>query len=73
MTYHDLVNVEEFAKREYFNQERGWVAFYCKDCKKIVETTRPNTNWYTFVCKECEGKNVVIWTHEWLTDNYKKR
>ena len=73
MTYHDLVNVEEFAKREYFNEDRGWVAFYCKDCKKLVETTRPDTNGYTFVCKECEWKNIVIGTQEWLTDNYKKR
>ncbi len=73
MTYHDLINVEEFTKKEYFNQDRGWVAFYCKNCKKIVETERPNTNGYTFICKECEGDNIVIWTHEWLTDNYKKR
>jgi Zn finger protein HypA/HybF involved in hydrogenase expression len=73
MTYHDLINVEEFAKKEYFNEDRGWVAFYCKDCKKIVKTDRPNTNGYTFICKECESKNIVIWTHEWLTDNYKKR
>lgn len=73
MTYHDLINVEEFAKREYFNADRGWVAFYCKDCKKIVETSRPDTNGYTFLCTVCEGKNIVIWTEEWLKDNYKKR
>lgn len=73
MSYSDLINVDDFEKREYFEQERGWVAFYCKDCKKIVETSRPNTNGYTFVCNECEGKNIVIWTEEWLKNNYKKR
>ena len=73
MTYHDLINVEDFAKKEYFNQDRGWVAFYCKDCKDLVETDRPNSNGYTFICKVCKSENIVIWTHEWLTNNYKKR
>jgi Zn finger protein HypA/HybF involved in hydrogenase expression len=71
MTYHDLVNVDDFEKKEYFNQERWDVAFYCKDCKKIVETERPNPDGYTFLCKKCDGKNIVIGTQEWLKTNYR--
>jgi acetone carboxylase gamma subunit len=67
----DLVNIEEFEKRDNFSEERWWVSFYCKDCKKIVEVDRPNPNWYTFVCKICSGKNIAIWTKEWLKSNYK--
>ncbi len=70
-TFSDLVNIEEFDKRDYFSQERWEVSFYCKDCKKIVETTRPDPNWYKFVCNTCSGKNIVIWTYEWLKSNYK--
>ncbi|MDR1988190.1 MAG: hypothetical protein LBQ24_05695 [Candidatus Peribacteria bacterium] len=56
----DLVNVEEFEKKNNFPQERGEVSFYCKDCKKIVDVNRPNPNGYVFVCKICSGKNIVI-------------
>jgi Zn finger protein HypA/HybF involved in hydrogenase expression len=71
MSYSDLINVDDFEKKEYFSQERWDVSFYCKDCKKLVETDRPNPNWYTFICHECEWKNIVIWTEEWLKTNYK--
>lgn len=70
-TFGDLVNIEEFEKREQFEQERWKVSFYCKDCKKIVETERPNENWYVFICKICSWKNIAIWTLEWLKSNYK--
>lgn len=71
MSYTDLVNIEEFEKRENFNMERWDVSFYCKDCKKLVETERPNPQWYTFLCKICEWKNIVIGTKEGLKSNYK--
>ncbi len=71
MTYTDLVNIEEFEKRENFNMERWDVSFYCKDCKKLVETDRPNPQGYTFSCKSCEGTNIVIGTQEGLKSNYK--
>ena len=71
MSYSDLINIEDFEKRETFNPERWWVAFYCKECKKIVETNRPKSNGYTFVCKECKSKNISIWTKEWLLKNYR--
>ncbi len=67
----DLVNIEEFDKRDYFPEERWEVAFYCKDCKKIVETDRPDKNGYVFICKNCEGKNIAIWTEAGLKSNYK--
>lgn len=70
-TFGDLVNIEEFEKREDFKEERWKVSFYCKDCKKIVETDRPIENWYIFICKVCDGKNIAIWTEEWLKSNYK--
>lgn len=71
MSYTDLINIDDFAKRETFNNERGDVSFYCKDCKKIVEVNRPNKNGYTFICKECKSKNIALWTLEWLKTNYK--
>jgi Zn finger protein HypA/HybF involved in hydrogenase expression len=68
----DLVNIEEFGeKRENFDPERGNVAFYCKDCTKIVETERKNPQWYTFLCKLCGGKNIAIGTEKGLKENYK--
>lgn len=70
-TFGDLVNIEDFEKREQFKEERWKVSFYCKDCKKLVETERPNPNWYVFVCKECNWKNIAIWTEEGLKSNYK--
>lgn len=71
-TYVDLVNVEEFwDKKESFSKDRWPVSFYCKKCEKIVETSRPNPKGYTFVCAECEWTEIVIWTEEWLKQNYK--
>ena len=67
----DLINIEEFEKRDNFAEDRGEISFYCKDCKKLVKADRPNTKWYTFVCPECKGENVVIWTEQWLKTNYK--
>lgn len=67
----DLVNIEEFNKKEYFSEERWWVSFYCKDCKEIVETNREKKDSYVFICKKCNWKNIAIWTLEWLKTNYK--
>jgi len=54
MSYTDLVNIDDFAKRDIFVESRGDITFYCKDCQKIVETNRPNNKGYTFVCEECK-------------------
>lgn len=70
----DLVNIEEFGdKRNNFEQERGGVAFYCKDCQTLVEVERPNPQGYTFVCKICTWKNIVIGTQAGLQDMYKRK
>ena len=67
----DLVNIEEFGeKRETFDPERWDVAFYCKDCSKIVSTKRPNPRGYEFECDICTWKNIAIGTEKWLKDNY---
>lgn len=67
----DLINIEEFDKRDNFKEDRWDISFYCKDCKKIVDAERPNPKWYKFSCKVCEWNNIVIWTLEWLKSNYK--
>ena len=71
MSYTDLVNIDDFAKRDIFVESRGDITFYCKDCQKIVETNRPNNKGYTFVCEECKWKNVALWTLEWIKSNYR--
>lgn len=70
-TFSDLVNIEEFDKRNNFSSERWEVSFYCKDCKKIVETEREKEDSYVFKCKKCEWKKIALWTLEWLKSNYK--
>ncbi len=67
----DLINIEEFDKRDNFNDERWDISFFCKDCRKIVESERLNPKWYKFSCKVCEWNNIVIGTLEWLKTNYK--
>ena len=67
----DLVNIEEFwEKRDNFDLERWDISFYCKDCEKIVETTRKEGKKYIFACQECKWNNIAVWTHAWLKDNY---
>ncbi len=71
MNYKDLINIDDFEKRENFNSERGEVAFYCKDCETIVETTRKNPNGYTFICNTCQWTNIAVGTLAWLKENYR--
>lgn len=68
----DLINVEElWEKRDYFSEERWEISYYCKDCSKLVETSRKSPKWFIFECKECNGKNVALGTLESLKTNYK--
>ncbi|MCD5385142.1 hypothetical protein LRZ95_00575 [Candidatus Gracilibacteria bacterium] len=69
--YGDLINIEEFEKRETFSEDRGELSFYCKDCKKLVEAKRPDDKGYTFMCPKCKGTKVVIGTEQGLKSNYK--
>ena len=68
----DLINIEEYwEKRDQFNPDRGWIAFYCKNCKILVETEKNPEKKYKYFCKECGWDEIVIWTREWLISNYK--
>jgi Zn finger protein HypA/HybF involved in hydrogenase expression len=68
----DLVNIEElWEKREDFDLERWNITFYCKDCKKIVETTRPDPKWFKFICTECKWENIAIWTEAWVKSKFR--
>lgn len=71
MNYKDLINIDDFEKRETFNDERWDVAFYCKDCEEIVEANRLNPNWYVFKCPKCWGNNIAVWTLAWIKENYR--
>jgi len=71
MNYKDLINIDDFEKRETFNEERWDVAFYCKDCEELVEIDRLNPNWYIFKCKKCWWNNIAVWTLAWLKENYR--
>jgi Zn finger protein HypA/HybF involved in hydrogenase expression len=67
----DLINIEEFEKRDNFIKERWEVSFYCKDCRKLVKADRPNTQWYKFLCPDCKWERIVLWTEQGLKTNYK--
>jgi len=70
--YSDLINVEEFGdKREYFEEDRGGMAYYCKDCESIVEANRKHPKKFVFECKQCDSTNVSLWTLESLKTKYK--
>lgn len=71
MKYKDLINIDDFQKRETFNTERWDVSFYCKDCEEIVEVERPNPNWYIFKCVKCGWNNIAVWTLSWIKENYR--
>jgi len=68
----DLINIDEYwDKKEKFNNDRWGIAFYCKDCKKIVEPKNNQWKKYEYLCNECDWLNIVIWTFEGLKSNYK--
>ena len=72
MSYEDLLNIYElWNKRDYFKEERGGIAYYCKECKAIVEVSRPNPKWYVFICNNCEENSIVLGTKEGLVTNYR--
>lgn len=72
--YSDLLNVDWFwEKRVTFNDERWWVAFYCKDCEQLVTTTRKKPNKYIFTCDICWGVNIAVWTESGLKENYRMK
>ncbi len=48
----DLINIEEFDKRDNFSLERWDVSFYCKDCRKLVKAERPDEKPMTIVYED---------------------
>ena len=69
--YQELLNVNDFKQKEEFKSERGDVSFYCKECKKVVSTERPNPQGYTFVCIICKSKNIAVGTLEGIRTTYR--
>lgn len=81
-SYSDLINVPAFGKKREstFSLERGQVAFWCKDCKKIIDAIRlppekidKKLREYIYKCPLCGGKNIAIGTEEWLKEHYDKK
>ena len=71
MNYKDLINIDDFQKRETFNEDRWDVSFYCKDCETLVETQRLKPNGYVFKCLVCGGENIAIGTTSGIKENYR--
>lgn len=72
LKYSEFLNIDDFwQKKNHFNLDRWGVAFYCKDCQKIVDAIREKKDSYKFKCPICNGHNIVIWTLSWLKENYK--
>jgi len=71
MKYSDLVNIDDFKKRDIFDEERGEIAYFCKDCNAIVEVEQPKAGKYEFICKVCWGKHIAIGTESGLKENYR--
>ncbi|MDP5039191.1 MAG: hypothetical protein NWP80_01985 [Candidatus Gracilibacteria bacterium] len=70
--YSDLLNVDDFGEKKItFNEDRGNISFYCKDCQEIVETKRVDPKGYTFKCIKCDGSNIAVGTLEGLKENYR--
>jgi hypothetical protein len=60
--YWDLINIEDlWEKRDTFVEDRWDVSFYCKDCKKMVDTKRLNPKSYNYSCTLCKWKNISLW------------
>lgn len=81
-SYSDLINVPAFGKKREstFHEDRWEVAFWCKDCRKIVDAIRlppekigKKTKEYIYQCPICEGRNIAIWTHSGLLEHYEKK
>lgn len=81
-SYLDLVNVPSFGKKREstFNPERGDVAFYCRDCHKIVDAIQlepqkigKKVKEYVYECPICHGQRIALGTAEWLKEHYDRK
>ena len=72
MSYEDLLNIDELGnKKEYFQEDRWEVSYYCKDCTQLVEVLRLSPKWYDFTCQKCSSASIVLGTKQGLISNYK--
>lgn len=81
-SYSDLINVPAFGKKREstFNPNRGEVAFWCQDDKKLIDAKRlppekigKKTKEYIYECPICGGRNITIGTKEGLLEHYNKK
>ncbi|MDD2693648.1 MAG: hypothetical protein PHY14_01835 [Candidatus Gracilibacteria bacterium] len=80
--YADLVNVSSFGKKREnnFNPERGEVAFYCRECRKVVEPIQhepqkigKKMREYIYECPHCHSQRIAIGTLEGLKEHYERK
>lgn len=81
-SYTDLVNVPSFGKKREnnFNPERWDIAFFCRDCWKMVDPIRlepqkvgKQMREYLYECPLCHGKRIAIGTKEGLKEHYERK
>jgi predicted SprT family Zn-dependent metalloprotease len=81
-SYLDLVNVPSFGKKREtnFNPERGDIAYYCRDCRLIVDAIPlapqkigKKVREYLYECPTCNGKRVATGTVEGLKEHYDRK
>ena len=80
--YLDLVNVPSFGKKREnnFNPERGDIAFYCRDCHKVVDAIQlepqeigKKVREFLYECPTCHGKRIATGTAEGLKEHYDRK
>lgn len=71
LNYNELLNIDDFQKKETFKEDRWEVCFYCKDCEEFVDAIKKDEKKYIYICPKCNWQNIVIWTKEWLKENYR--
>ena len=81
-SYTDLVNVPSFGKKREstFNPERGEMAYWCRDCRQIIEPIHlepqkigKKMKEFLYGCPICQGMRVAIGTVEWLKEHYERK
>ncbi len=81
-SYTDLVNVPSFGKKREstFNPERWDIAYYCRDCHKIVDAIPlpPQKVWkktkeFLYECPTCSGHRIAVGTVQWLKEHYDRK
>ncbi len=72
--YNDLVNVASFwKKREHFDMERGDIAHYCRDCKKMIAVEVMDEDLAKYRCTICQGENIATGTTVSLSEHFSKK